>query len=279
MESTAKLGFIGGGHMATALASGLVRQQLQAGNITIADPAPEALAQLRTAVPGVQTTHDNTQTLAEADALVLAVKPDVLQQVLEQLAADLQQKRPLLVSIVAGVSLARITEWLGDDTLPLVRCMPNTPALLGCGATVLCANPHVNRYQWQLAEQLLGAVGITCQVQDEALLDAVTALSGSGPAYFLLVMEALRETGAALGLTPEMSNTLTLQTALGTARLAMESGIDITELRRQVTSPGGTTEQALEVLRQGNLSALFAQALTAAAQRSRELGRADREKN
>ncbi len=278
MENTIKLGFIGGGHMATALVSGLIRQKLKAENITVADPAPGALAQLRAEAPGVKTTRNNAEALSEADSLVLAVKPDVLQGVLQPLAARLRRERPLLVSIVAGVPVARIGEWLGDDTLPIVRCMPNTPALLGCGATALFANAHVNEYQLQMAEHLLAAVGITSQVKEEDLLDAITALSGSGPAYFLLVMEALREAGAALGLPPEISNRFTLQTALGTARLAAESDTDIAELRRRVTSPGGTTERALEILQQGGLSQLFAQALQAAAERSRELGRADSEK-
>ena len=279
MESTTKLGFIGGGHMATALISGLVRQQLKAENIIVADPVPDALKRLRTEVPGVRTTQDNAETLLETDGLVLAVKPDVLQGAIQQLAAKLRQKRPLLVSIAAGIPLARIAEWLQDDTLPMVRCMPNTPALLGCGATALYANPHVNEYQLQLAERLMEAVGITCHVNTEEQLDAITALSGSGPAYFFLVMEALRETGTALGLPAEISNRFTLQTALGAARLATEGDMDIAQLRRQVTSPGGTTECALEVLQEGGLTELFARALTAAAARARELGQADGGKN
>jgi pyrroline-5-carboxylate reductase len=203
--------------------------------------------------------------------LVLAVKPQVLREVAKPLATAIQRYRPLVISVAAGVREPDLRRWLGDQ-VAIVRSMPNTPALVKSGATALYANPHVSDQQQQLAESILRAVGLTIWVNDENLLDSVTALSGSGPAYFFLVMEALEQAGIKLGLSEEQARLLTLETAFGAAKMALESPQSPALLRNRVTSPGGTTECALKVLQEGQLETLFVNALEAACQRARELG-------
>ncbi len=182
----------------------------------------------------------------------------------------MQDQQPLVISIAAGIRTPDLARWLGADTA-IVRAMPNTPALVQSGATGLFANAHVRDQQRDLAETILRAVGLTLWVEQEDQLDLVTALSGSGPAYFFLVMEALQEAASKLGLPAETARLLALQTAFGASRMALESDEDAAALRQRVTSPGGTTEQALRVLEEGGLRNLMEQALTAAARRSREL--------
>jgi pyrroline-5-carboxylate reductase len=256
--------------MATALFGGLIKQGYAAQQIITADPNQASLDHAATL--GVATTRDNATAVDFADVLIVAVKPQMLKAVLEPLREQLERRRPLIISIAAGVDLQSLESWCGKH-LPIVRCMPNTPALVQTGATGLFANQQVSAAQKQQAEAILAAVGSTIWVDSEQQLDAVTAVSGSGPAYFFLVMEAMQEAGIELGLAPDVARQLTLQTALGAARMAVDSDVDVAELRRRVTSPGGTTEQAMLTFEQGGLKPLFAKAMDNCAQRSLELAK------
>jgi pyrroline-5-carboxylate reductase len=263
-----KIGFIGAGNMATALAGGLVALGWNPADIALSDAQPAALAPH--AGRGHFTTTDNRELLQRADVLVLAVKPQVMREVLAPLAELAQARRPLVISIAAGIPVASLVEWLGG-TLPIVRAMPNTPALVLAGAAGLYASAGVSAAQRQEAETILGAVGVTTWVEDEALIDAVTAVSGSGPAYFFYVMEAMVAAGRDLGLDEKTARTLTLQTALGAAQMAITADVGLEELRRRVTSPGGTTERAIAVFDDAGLRDIFARALKACAARGAEL--------
>ena len=265
--------FIGAGNMARSLIIGLLQDKANV-LLRVADPDPQQLDAIRQHWPDVQATQDNAEALQGADVVVLAVKPQVMREVLEPLADLAQRNRPLVISIAAGIREAALNQWLGGN-LPIVRCMPNTPALVQTGATGLVANAQVSQAQRNLAESILRAVGITVWFAEEASIDSVTAVSGSGPAYFFLVMEAMQAAAQNLGMSAEDAQLLVVQTALGAARLALESGEPAAELRRKVTSKGGTTEAALKVLNDGGLPALFEQALQAAAKRSRELAAAN----
>ncbi|ROR34489.1 pyrroline-5-carboxylate reductase [Inmirania thermothiophila] len=265
------LAFIGGGNMARSLVGGLVADGHPAARIRVADPSAEKRAALA-ADYGVAVHADNTEAAADAAVVVLAVKPQVLRAVAEGLAPVVQARRPLVISIAAGVREPDIRRWLGGE-VPVVRTMPNTPALVQSGATALYANPLVSAAQREVAESVLRAVGVTLWVEEEALLDAVTALSGSGPAYFFLLMECLEAAGVRLGLTPEQARLLTLETAYGAAKMALASGEDPAVLRARVTSPGGTTEAALRVFAEAGLGEIVARAVTAARDRAEELGR------
>ncbi|GAB4345855.1 MAG: pyrroline-5-carboxylate reductase [Gammaproteobacteria bacterium] len=263
------LAFIGGGNMARSLIGGLVADQFDATRIWVADPLVEGLDRLRTEF-GIHTTADNTEAARRADVVILAVKPQLLHEVCSEIAETIQSTRPLVVSIAAGVREQEISRWLGGG-IAIVRSMPNTPALVQSGATALYANALVDSAQRERAEMVLRSVGITLWVDREEQLDAVTALSGSGPAYFFLFMEHLENAARELGLPAETAHLLTLETAFGAARMALSSNEGIAELRRRVTSPGGTTERALEVFAAGKLDELVAKALRAACDRSREL--------
>ncbi|MFA7554563.1 MAG: pyrroline-5-carboxylate reductase [Spongiibacteraceae bacterium] len=263
------IAFIGAGNMASSIIGGLVSKGVAAESITASDPYPDSLLKLRQLAP-VNTTNDNHQAIANADVVVLAVKPQAMQAILKDLASTAQTHKPLIISIAAGIETHSLNKWLGGN-MAIVRCMPNTPALVQTGATALFANADVSKEQKQLADQILRAVGIALWVASESELDAVTAVSGSGPAYFFLVMEAMQAAGEKLGLSPDVAKQLTLQTALGAAQMAIASDVGTDELRRRVTSPGGTTEQALQVFEQGDLMPLFEQALTACRDRSIEL--------
>ena len=265
-----KICFIGGGNMATALASGLINNGMPARNITITDIHQPLLDQHAKNL-GVQTSQDNKLAIQDADAIILAVKPQVMEQVLSPLKAPLGEQKSLLISIAAGITLTSLASWLGNSQA-IVRCMPNTPALVGSGATGLHANPSVSPQQKSIAQAILQSTGIVEWFSDETALDAVTAVSGSGPAYFFLVMEAMIAAGEKLGLSAQASKNLTLQTALGAAQMALEADVEVSELRRRVTSPGGTTQAAIESLQASQLEAIFEQALTAARDKSIELG-------
>lgn len=264
------IAFIGAGNMAGALIGGLIADGMPPQRIIATDPSSEKCADL-SAATGIRTSSDNRGAAAAAGTVVLAVKPQVLGEVARELAPVVQRHRPLVISIAAGIRCAALQSWLGGEQVALVRTMPNTPAMVQCGASVLYATPAVSEPQRERAESLMRAVGITRWIEDEALMDVVTALSGSGPAYFFLVMEALEAAARDMGLGAETARLLTLQTALGAARMALESSESPQELRTRVTSPGGTTERALGVLRDGGLEALFRQALEAARARSVEL--------
>jgi pyrroline-5-carboxylate reductase len=264
-----RLAFIGGGNMARSLVGGLIADGWDPGRIRVADPDPQQTDQLAQRF-SVTTTQDNHTALQLADAVVLAVKPQVIKSVVGELADVIAAQRPLVISIAAGIRATTLRGWLDMDTA-IVRTMPNTPALVQSGATALFANPAVSEEQRNLAESVMRAVGLTLWVDDEDLMDAVTALSGSGPAYFFLFMEALQDAGTDLGLPVETARLLTLQTAFGAAKMALESTEDAAALRQRVTSPGGTTECALDYLRQHGFEETVLGALRAAAERSHEL--------
>ncbi|HET8700510.1 MAG TPA: pyrroline-5-carboxylate reductase [Nitrococcus sp.] len=269
--SAEKITFIGGGNMAQSLIGGLIADGYRADCVHVSDPDPQQRINLASRFH-VQVHTDNQAAIAHAQAVVVAVKPQVIKSVLEPLGPILRQQQSLVISIAAGVREPDVSRWLGGQ-IPVVRTMPNTPALVRAGATALYANRHVLPGQRDLAESLLRAVGVTQWLEDESLLDIVTALSGSGPAYFFLLMEILEATAVESGLPQKTARLLTLETALGAARMALESKEEPGHLRRRVTSPGGTTEAAMRVLESGGVQELFQRALQAAANRASELGR------
>ena len=260
---------IGCGNMGRSLIGGLIAEGRPVAGLRAADPEETARERVRTLF-GVQVFADNTAAIRGASVVILAVKPQSMKSVVCTAAPLFREQRPLILSIAAGIRVRDIQHWLGAD-LPVVRAMPNTPALIRAGVTALCANENVSSGQRALAEEMMDAVGSTLWVKDEGLLDIVTALSGSGPAYFLLVMEALEKAAVELGLPAEQARTLTLETALGSAKMALGGTAEPAELRRQVTSPGGTTEAALQVLEQSGLARIFRDALHAASLRAAEL--------
>ncbi len=262
-----KIAFIGAGNMAASLIGGLRAQGVPADAIRASDHGSEQRTQVA-AEHGIATFADNLEAIQGADVIVLAVKPQVIKAVCQELAAHLQAKQ-LIVSIAAGITCASLENWLGSR--PIVRCMPNTPALLRQGVSGLYANGAVSAEQRVQAEQLLGAVGLALWLDEEKLIDAVTAVSGSGPAYFFLLIEAMTAAGEKLGLARETAAQLTLHTALGAARMAVSSDVEAAELRRRVTSPGGTTEAAIKRFQAGGFEALVEQAMQAAAERSAQL--------
>lgn len=255
--------------MAASLVGGLVADNWLADHIHVADPDEACRESLRSRF-SIHTTSDNHSVVMASDILVLAVKPQVMHDVATGMADTVLQKKPLVISIAAGISLASLSHWLGGYR-SLVRSMPNTPALVGSGATAMHADPSVDDSGRDLAETVMRAVGLALWVDDEAQIDAVTALSGSGPAYFFYLMEAMEQAGIDLGLHPKTARLLTLQTAFGASKMALESNNSPRELRKKVTSPGGTTESALAVLKEGQFKKLFAQTLGAACERSNEL--------
>jgi len=267
--SNPSIAFIGAGNMAAALIGGLVADGTDPQGIIASDP-DQAKCDALSAATGIRTTTDNTQAVSAAEVVVLAVKPQVLQQVATSLEGVVQEHRPLVMSIAAGVLSQTIDAWLGGN-IALVRCMPNTPAMLQCGATGLFATNNVSEAQRGQAESIMRAVGLTTWVPEEGLMDAVTAVSGSGPAYFFLVMEAMQAAAEQMGLDEQSARLLTLQTALGAARMAIESTDAPATLRERVTSPGGTTEQAIRSFENDQLREIVSRALHAARDRSVEL--------
>ena len=219
----------------------------------------------------VRTSADNAQAADGADVVVLAVKPQMMHEVASALGPALGDPAPLVLSIAAGVRSGDILRWLGRD-FALVRCMPNTPALVQCGASGLYASERVSDAQRNLAETVMRSAGLTLWVDAEPLLDAVTALSGSGPAYVFLLMEAMSEAGESLGLSAEQARLLTLETVFGASKMALEARESPADLRLGVTSPGGTTERAIDHFESGGFRPLVKEAVEAACQRARELG-------
>jgi len=263
------VGFIGAGNMARSLTGGLLKNGWKKDQIILSDPEPAQRQAIET-VLGIKAFADNNEVAARADLLVLAVKPQILAEVTKSLASTVQKKKPLVISIAAGVRIEDIDRWLGGG-LAIVRAMPNTAALIGSGASGLYANDRVNNDMRNQAESILRAVGVTVWLEDEYLMDVVTALSGSGPAYFFLVMEALEQAAIESGLDPKQARLLTLETAFGAAKMALEGHEEPAQLRRRVTSPGGTTEQAVKVLEEGGLRRLFKNAVQAASDRARAI--------
>jgi pyrroline-5-carboxylate reductase len=269
MNDIRRLAFIGGGNMAAALINGLTRRGMAAGRIIVADPSRSQLDHLARE-HGVSTTADNEAAVAEADVVVLAVKPQQMRAVALALAPRLGLTTPLVVSIAAGIPHAALARWFGAH-VPVVRTMPNRPAFDGCGATGLYAPPEIGAAYRALAESIMAAVSATVWVEHESQMDTVTALSGSGPAYFFLFMEALEAAANARGLPREIAHKLTLETAFGAAQMARHSAESLRTLREQVTSKGGTTAAALEVLDAAGLRAIVGDAVAAADRRSAEL--------
>jgi len=255
--------------MATSLIGGLLARDFDATQITACDINQDQLTQLAEEF-SIATTSDNVNAVTNADIVMLAVKPQVMQSVCEQLVSVENKDSRLFISIAAGVRETDLNRWLGGGRA-VVRCMPNTPSLMQLGATGLFANPQVNDKQKDLAQSILDAVGITVWVAEESDLDAVTAISGSGPAYFFYFIELLQQAGARLGLDPETALALARQTALGAASMAQND--DVTDLRARVTSRKGTTEQAILSFQKNRLDTLVEQATQAAYDRSAELGR------
>lgn len=269
------IAFIGAGNMASSLIGGLIAHGWDPHCIWATHPKNETLIRLKQDF-GIHVTHNNDEGASQADIVFFSVKPGVLKTIATELAFTIKKKNPLIVSIATGKRTKDIKQWLGNhDHLAIVRCMPNTPALISCGATALYANEFVNQKQKALVESILKAVGLTVWLEDENLLDVVTALSGSGPAYFFLIIEALNDAAEKLGLPRELAQLLTNQTALGAARMALESDKDVKELRKQVTSPGGTTERAIAELEFGRIRELLFSALKAAYTRAVDLSKED----
>ncbi len=268
MEKTTTIGFIGAGNMAYALISGLIDGGFSAQNIKVSDKNATLLSQ-REIDFGIETFSDNTQLANQCEVIVFAVKPQILATVCKELQAHIIHK-PLIISIVAGAKSTSIAHWLG--WAPIVRAMPNTPALLGMGATGMMANEAVSAEQKVLTEQILGAVGKCFWVANEQMLDAVTALSGSGPAYFFLMIEAMAHTGTALGLNEETAKQLSIQTALGASMMADQSEDSPYQLRAKVTSKNGTTQAAIESFQNQDFEAVVARAMRSAFDRAQKIG-------
>jgi pyrroline-5-carboxylate reductase len=265
----ARIAFIGGGNMARSLIGGLIRNGASAQNVAVAEPNAELLDALMRDFH-VATHASNEQASNAADVVVLAVKPQVMKTVCAGLHAIVQARKPLIITIAAGIRIDQLERWLGPG-IPIVRCMPNTPVLIGAGATGLCANAHANATQRGLAQRILGAAGLTAWIDDEALMDTVTALSGSGPAYFCLLVQALEDAAVGQGMPRETARALAVQTCLGAGRMLSEVGAPPQELRQRVTSPGGTTQAALDSFAADGFSAIVARAIEAAVRRGREL--------
>jgi pyrroline-5-carboxylate reductase len=255
--------------MSTSLIGGLVRRGTDAGMLAVSDPVPAQLERLARDF-GVRGTADNVLAVRDADLVVLAVKPQEMAAVARGISRELAGRRRIVISIAAGIRLADLGRWLGDGT-PTVRAMPNRPALIGAGITALYAASDVAAADRAAVEELMAAAGETVWLEDEAQMDVVTAVSGSGPAYFFLLIEALEAAGVELGLTPATARKLAVATAQGAGRMASVSGESPAVLREQVTSKGGTTAAALEVLEESAVRSIFRHAVTAAARRSGEL--------
>ena len=266
------IGFIGGGNMASSLIGGLINGDVvKPHNIMVFDPSPERAQELHTQY-SIKIAESNEQLIQNSSVVVIAVKPQVLNAVLNPLASAFQANPPLIVSVVAGITANSIEQWLGGN-VAIVRVMPNTPALIGQGASGLYANDRVNDEQRVVASQLVNAVGSSAWVDNENDIDSITALSGSGPAYFMLFIQSLIESAVNAGLEPEAAKTLAIKTASGAAALIDSSDLPLQTLIDNVTSPGGTTEQALLSFERSNLKGVVDSAFNAAKNRSEEMAK------
>lgn len=261
---------IGAGNMGSSLLGGLIQNGYAPDTIYVTDPNADKRAYLENHYH-VHALEDNARAALKADVIIIAVKPQHVSSVIHDIKAVVNARKPLLISVAAGIRSESIAAWLGDTNIAIVRCMPNTPALIGCGMTALHANAFVTDAQHNAAESILKAVGEVVWLNEPHLMDAVTALSGSGPAYFFLIMEALQQAGESLGLPSEIARQLTLQTALGAAKMAIESEEDLVTLRTRVTSPGGTTESGVKVMETHHMRDILQKTLLAACERSKEL--------
>ena len=257
--------------MARSLIGGLVATGISNKNISVSEPKA-GLREKLTKDFGVNALEENASAVMGANVIVLAVKPQILQEVVTPLGSFVAKARPLLISVAAGVTCSSIERWIGGDPA-LIRVMPNTPALIGAGISALYANSNVGVDQRALAEKIVTAVGKTVWIEEESLMDAVTAVSGSGPAYFFYIMQAIHDAAVREGLDTETARLLSLETALGAARLALASTEDPGKLQTQVTSPGGTTEAAIKILDDSGVRETLQQAVSAARARGGELAK------
>lgn len=269
--TAAKIAFIGAGNMATSIIGGLVAQGYPSGTLSASDPYQPSLDNIRK-LADIFTSTNNNEVIAGASIVVLAVKPQIMANVASGIRGAVDREGALVISIAAGITIGSLEKWLGRGAA-IVRCMPNTPALVQAGATGLYGNASVSEEHRKQAEKILNATGITRWVEHETLLDAVTALSGSGPAYFFMFMEAMAEVGVKMGLDKETSEQLAMHTCSGAAKMALQSELDLVELRRRVCSPGGTTLKAVETFEQVGLAQLIESAMQAAFDRSVEMAK------
>lgn len=268
MQNNLNIGFIGGGNMASALIGGLAGKLTAGANIHVIDPNPEALQKLRQQF-GVTTAPGIDAALARCDVIVLAVKPQQMKEVVAQLRPQVSSQ--LVLSIAAGIRAADMSRWLGGHDA-IVRTMPNTPALIGKGITGMVAMAGVSTQQREAADAIMRAVGATVWLDDEALIDPVTAVSGSGPAYVFYFIEAMQQAAQEMGLTAEQGTQLAIATFAGAAQLAAQSTEPVSLLRERVTSKGGTTYAALISMEASGVKEAIVKAMKAAAARGKELG-------
>ena len=266
---TTKLAFIGGGNMSRSIIGGLVSSGWQGSNISVSDPVAEQRDLLQESF-GVNCYEDNNHCIEQADVVIFSVKPQILKLAALSVNQQIVRDKPLLISIAAGIKISQVLNWIGMD-LPFIRVMPNTPALINQGVSGLLANDLASVANKSDAEVIMQAVGPVVWVNEEKNIDAVTGISGSGPAYFFKLMEVMIATAIENGLPPETAKTLTLQTALGAANLALDSEHLPAELRRQVTSPKGTTEAAINTMENNGLDKAVQAGINAAIKRSDEL--------
>lgn len=266
-----KVGFIGGGNMARAIAGGLLRGGMHATDVYLSEPRESQRDLLRKELYGVQLTDDNDRVARQCEVLLFAVKPQILKAVCTALAGTVQASRPLIVSIAAGPRVEDIESWLGGQ-LSVVRVMPNQPALIDQGVSALFANARTNDASRSLAEAIMSAVGQVVWVTREADIDSVTAVSGTGPAYFYLLIDVMIEAGIDFGLNPTTARTLAVETARGASALAAAETESMSSMIGRVRSPGGTTQAAFDYLDQADVRGIFARAIEAARKRAEELG-------
>lgn len=281
LSPTTRIAFIGAGNMASSIAGGLIQTGLAASQITFCEPSDDTRARAGALLPGVHLTSDN-HLAAQSDVIILSVKPQVMETVCTQLLlerANGSTDTPMIISVAAGITIQQIAEWLNKGAaniapLAIVRCMPNTPALVNEGATGYYANEHVSTEQKAFAHAIASAVGLAIELSDESKIDAVTALSGSGPAYFFFLMEAMIEAGQLLGLDQKTAEQLTLKTALGAAKLASDKASPSPDvLRERVTSPKGTTEAAIHHMEQSGMKTTVIEAMKRAFDRAEALSK------
>jgi len=271
-ENQLRIGFIGGGNMAQAIIRGLLAAGHEPDKLMVADPSAEQQQKLREISVDIRVGEDNAVLAEICDVLVLAVKPQILAEVARNLSATERPSDQLVISVAAGITLDSLQNWLGNSPR-MVRVMPNTPALIGAGMSGLYANQDLDSIARGWANYVMEATGDAIWVNSEALIDAVTAVSGSGPAYFFLIMEIMQEVAVELGLEPAQAELLATRTAAGAGLLATQSEETAATLREQVTSPGGTTAAAIQALEAGGIRDIFRAAMTAARDRAVELGK------
>lgn len=268
---TQKITFIGAGNMAGAIFKGLLAKGYPADAITATATDADHLQALKQNLQ-IHVSTDNLAAVADAEVVVLAVKPQVMQSVCREIAPLVSRTRPLIISVAAGLQAETLNAWLGGEHA-IIRCMPNTPSLVGAGASGLFALPSVKAEQRGFADQLLSGVGLAEWVDQELLLDVVTAISGSGPAYFFMIFEAMEKAAVEMGMPADAARRLILQTGLGAVRMAQETGEEPAQLKRNVMSPKGTTERAIHTFEAEGMEAMFLKAMQACADRADELAK------